>query len=312
MGFDTNGTKFLLFAKAAGVDFRRAAMLGRQEFHLSLRQLASHLLQFDYQDVEELAQQMLTGANGFADPLLRQLGADVLDSFDYSEFEGANQLHDFNEPISEKYKKRYSVVIDGGTLEHVFHFPTAIRNCMEMLEVGGHFLGITPANNFMGHGFYQFSPEMYFRIFHEHNGFQIRKLILFEQKPNACWYQVTNPEELRRRVTLTNCRPTYLLVMAQRTCDKPIFAKTPMQSDYVEAWQREKGKVNSDRRLSGPSLVERIMPPILWDSLRMLYWFFCKTKLRKGFYVPIDRVDNCNPEAQETMPVPDLAWNPTR
>ena len=68
-------------------------------------------------------------------------------------------------------KNKYTLVIDGGCLEHIFNFPVAIKNCMEMLQEGGHFIGITPANNLMGHGFYQFSPELYFRIFSKENGF---------------------------------------------------------------------------------------------------------------------------------------------
>jgi len=43
----------------------------------------------------------------------------------------------------------YTTVIDGGSLEHVFNFPQAIANCMNMVAVGGHFIGLSPANNFL-------------------------------------------------------------------------------------------------------------------------------------------------------------------
>lgn len=69
-----------------------------------------------------------------------------------------------NREIPGDFIEKYSMVLDGGSLEHVFNFPVAVRNCMQMLQVGGHYLAITPANNFMGHGFYQFSPELYFSI----------------------------------------------------------------------------------------------------------------------------------------------------
>ena len=56
------------------------------------------------------------------------------------------------------------MVIDGGLLEHVFDFPTAIRNCMRMVRQGGHLILNLPVNNFPGHGFYRFSPELVFRV----------------------------------------------------------------------------------------------------------------------------------------------------
>ena len=93
-------------------------------------------------------------------------------SIDASAYENATMVHDMNLPVGDELKQKFSVVIDGGTLEHVFNFPTAIRNCMEMLKVGGHFFAHTMANNFMGHGFYQFSPELFYRVFSPENGFR--------------------------------------------------------------------------------------------------------------------------------------------
>ena len=78
-----------------------------------------------------------------------------------------------NIPISDSSKDKYTVVIDGGSLEHVFNFPIAIKNCMEMLQVGGYFISLAPANNMLGHGFYQFSPELFYRIFSKENGFSV-------------------------------------------------------------------------------------------------------------------------------------------
>ena len=54
----------------------------------------------------------------------------------------------------------------------IFNFPVAIRNLMRMAKVGGQVFLTTPANNFCGHGFYQFSPELAYRIFALENGFE--------------------------------------------------------------------------------------------------------------------------------------------
>ena len=59
---------------------------------------------------------------------------------------------------------QFDVVYDGGTLEHVFNFPVALRNAMELLRPGGRLFTIhTCANNLCGHGFYQFSRELFYR-----------------------------------------------------------------------------------------------------------------------------------------------------
>ena len=96
---------------------------------------------------------------------------------------------------------------------------------MEMVRVVGHFLAVTPANNFMGHGFYQFNPELYFGVLSRDNGFQPVRVIAYEDTPYAGWYAVRGPSSGRVRVTLTNCRPVNLLVAARR-----VQAKEPSRT----------------------------------------------------------------------------------
>ena len=107
----------------------------------------------------------LRESEGYAEKFFQILGASHITSFDKSDYQVATCLHDMNAPIEGSLKNRFSVVLDSGTLEHVFNFPQAIRNCMEMVKVGGHFIQITVANDFIGHGFYQFTPELMYRVF---------------------------------------------------------------------------------------------------------------------------------------------------
>lgn len=180
---------------------------------------------------------ILTEADGFAEPLLQLLGAEHICSVDASSYEGASTVHNMNLPIPDSLRSAFSVVIDAGTLEHIFDFPTAIKNCMEMVQEGGHLLLMTPANNFMGHGFYQFSPELFFRVCSEENGYEIARAILCEVEPDAQWYEVVDPARARRRVELVNSRPAYLLIQARKVRNAPILAAAPQQSDYTVAWQ---------------------------------------------------------------------------
>jgi SAM-dependent methyltransferase len=237
MGFDVQGLRFLLGAHRRGVRFQNTAMIGRQELHLDVISLTRMLGASGISKDRVIARRLLTQAEGFAEPLLELLGAQRICSIDASAYEGASVLHDMNLPIPEGFKQSFSLVIDAGSLEHVFNFPTAIKNCMEMVAEGGHLLLMTPANNFMGHGFYQFSPELFFRIFSGRNGFEVDRVIVCETSPKASWYEVMDPAQAGRRVELTTIRPTYLMVQARRVRLNAIFTEAPQQSDYTALWK---------------------------------------------------------------------------
>jgi hypothetical protein len=237
MGFDVQGVRFLLSAYHRGAQFARTAMIGRQELFLSPGSLGRMLDRFGMpRDGIELSR-LLTEENGFAEPLLRLLGAEHITSIDASHYEHASISHDMNLPVPDSLRNAFSVVIDAGTLEHVFNFPIAIKNCMEMVQVGGHLLLMTPTNNFMGHGFYQFSPELFFRVCSSENGFEVVRAIVCEVDPEAPWYEVMDPAKALRRVELVNCRRAYLLIQAQRLRQVPILAVAPQQSDYTALWK---------------------------------------------------------------------------
>lgn len=154
MGLNSDGTRFLLHACARGVNFQRTAMIGRQALHLQRAELRRCFEAFGRPIDESTAESIYTRTQGFAEQLIIELGANEVESFDYSPFEGATHIHSMIIPVPDQFKERCSV-LDGGTLEHIFDFPAAIKNYMEMVEVGGYYLAINPANNF-GHGFYQF------------------------------------------------------------------------------------------------------------------------------------------------------------
>ncbi len=238
MGIDVNGARFLLDASRNGVNMERCATLGRQEMHLSARRLESVFRSFSVDLEEGAAECMLdnNGCRGYCEGFLSRCGAKRITSFDNSAYEGATAVHDFNLPLPAEFEGRFSCVIDSGTLEHVFDFPTAIGNCMRMVEQGGHFLSITPCNNFMGHGFYQFSPELFYGVLSEKNGYAVERMFIFESGPDARWYRVAAPREVGGRVELANSAMTYLLVQARRTGVNVPQDITPQQSDYIPMW----------------------------------------------------------------------------
>lgn len=272
MGLDSNGTRFLLYGRSRGVDFSRTAMIGRQGLHLSPADLRDNLAQFRSPVDDSTLAALFEQQGGYAEGLFELLGARQVESFDFSPYERATHLHDMNLPIPAEFKNRYTLVLDSGSLEHVFNFPTAIRNCMEMIEPGGHFIGITPANNFFGHGFYQFSAETFFRIFSKENGFEMVSANLYESTGD-CWYSVPDPQQIKRRVTLRNYRETYLAVLSRKVESRPIFAVTPQQSDYVAIWDRGSKLPAQQKSSRGilptlADLIQKCVPSSVKQSLK--------------------------------------------
>lgn len=241
MGITPNVLRFLLLAREEGTDFARTATLGRQKLELSLKEMEA-VVRGEFGLAADPSTLRALFASGYAEDLLKFLGAGTVESFDCSAYEGATRVHDFNLPIPAGWAGRFTAVIDGGTLEHVFNFPAAVGNALRLLAVGGRYLGVSPANNYLGHGFYQFSPELWYRVFSPENGFRVLRMFCHEGRETRRWYSVPDPAAVRRRLTVVNSAPLLLLVQARKTEEKTLFSRPPLQSDYRELWSEPSGK----------------------------------------------------------------------
>jgi hypothetical protein len=240
MGVDSTAVQFLVAAKSRGVDFSKVATIGRQYFFPDRKTFDRVCQLLSVQaDVDTVRRQ----SKGYAETFFTSvLGAAEVCSVDASAYEGAMTIHDMNLPISADLKSRFSVVYDGGSLEHVFNVPQALQNCMEMLAVGGYFIQTNGANNYMGHGFYQLSPELIFRVFSKENGFSAELVLLHEDVPGGHWYRVSDPASVGKRVQLTNRYPTSIWTLAKKIAQQPLFSSVPQQSDYLKSWRAHEGE----------------------------------------------------------------------
>ena len=240
MAIDSNGLKLLLWAKSLGASYKKTITLGRQGVTFTLGDLYRAVKEcgqtISQQKAEECFKKSpMTGL--YAEGLFSALGAEELVSVDRSSFEGASCLHDLNNPFPANMHHSFDMVIDGGTLEHIFNYPNALRNSMHLVRNGGHFVTIAPANSLLGHGFYQISPELFFRVFNNSNGFQLIKIVLFSADTKfATFYEVTDPAICGSRVELADSQPMYLAVIAKRTNENPLLDAQIQQSDYVAVW----------------------------------------------------------------------------
>jgi len=282
MALDFNCVKFLFWAKNLGVSFNRTLTLGRLGWSCPPRRMRQAVDDFSltgtHGEIDRCFRRTF-GAELFADEFWRFMGAKEIISVDRSDFEGATLLHDLNSPFPESLKGSFDLVVDAGTLEHIFDFPSALKHCLELVSLGGHFIAITPANQWMGHGFYQFSPELYFRVFTAENGFRLRKIILFDIfKTDAPFYEVKDPAVIGMRVQLNSPKLVMMAVLAEKIAEVPVFAHPPQQSDYVAAWNKH--QTTSAKTETGDSS--------LFLRLRVAmnpYWPFWLRYLKSRFIV---------------------------
>jgi hypothetical protein len=229
MGYGTLDLRFLFSAQNLGFNGKEICTLGHLTAYPSQRDLDNVLREYGKSSFKLPKNRALY----FAEDLLEPLGFTVA-SLDASAYEGAEIIHDLNKPIPDNLVGRFDLVIDGGTLEHVFNFPAALENAMKMVKVGGHLFLMTPANNQCGHGFYQFSPELFFRALSPTNGFDLMRLYI--RAPSEPPYHVADPVTVHGRVELLNSEGTLLMVHARKTANVPFTV--PQQSDYLVDWQR--------------------------------------------------------------------------
>lgn len=224
MGIDIPALRLLLLARRRHGDFGATISLGRQWIPLAPEVVAATIgVQGPYYH------------NGHAELLLtNHFGATVVDAIDQSNWEGANILHDLNEPVPADLHDRYDTVLDFGTTEHVFDVRRALLNCTAMAKPGGQILHVVPANDFCGHGFWQFSPEVFFSLYAEDRGYRDTQVFVANvDKPE--WFAEVEQNAIGWRTEVRSSEPTY--VVARTVVGSKPEPKAVQQSDYAHLWR---------------------------------------------------------------------------
>lgn len=111
--------------------------------------------------------------------LFQMLGKLDVFALDVLDEENPDYIWDLNKPINDELRGRFGVIIDGGTLEYVFDVRTALANVTDMLRIGGRVIHMSPASNYLEHGFYQFSATLY-SDYYAVNNFEDIQCYIFE------------------------------------------------------------------------------------------------------------------------------------
>lgn len=171
-------------------------------------------------------------------------GASLVDSYDYSDYEGATFAADMNQPLIPT--RDYDTVIDCGSVEHIYNVAQAMANISCLCAKGGRILHVSPGNNFCGHGFWQLSPELFFSLYSEENGYRDTQVFLADLTRPRHWFEVERPTN-GRRAEVVSANPLYVMCKARKISDS--CAVRVQQSDYMDQWRRKKSKQESNHRM---------------------------------------------------------------
>lgn len=243
MGFEINSTNLLLYALKTHENIRainNVLTLGRQ----NVLELPKNL-KFEYKKMEY--------AEDFINSLLPWA---KVDSIDISSYENATYVADLGKELPSHLvtmKQKYDLVIDFGTLDHLYNIPKALFNASSFLKEKGTILHALCANNWINHGFYQISPDLFYSVYSEKNGYVNTEVFLANCNDNKHFYKV-NKSIGTKRATAEGPHEAYVLSISRLGLDS--FSHSEI---YQGSWEPKWNSASSTNVADRNKQVSRYM-----------------------------------------------------
>lgn len=231
MGIDYTGCDAIFRSFAYVKNRRNLLTLGRQGIHIAPHTMNHFLQKNNFSHLTNKYEW------GFCEQLFIDLGFGNVDSLDASNYENANIIHNMNHPIPNNFNK-YDYILDAGTMEHIFNTPQVCENIINMLNIDGIFVSITPNNNLSGHGIYQFSPEFYLSAFSNKYGMEVKALYLARVGTEFTdWIDVNNyniDDTGRNTKKFSTNEHVYIIAIMQKISNdrESLIVNSPNQYSY--------------------------------------------------------------------------------
>lgn len=233
----------LLVRHSAQLDLSRVMQVGRQNVFITPQELRSA-----FPRAQEDALLMGSAPVKYAEPLFKILGAACVESCDVNSGEGATHVFDLVSEVPATLLNSYTLVYDGGTSEHCFSPFHAIEHIFQMTASGGHAIFNVPANNLMGHGFWQYTPDFFFQMCRFSNGaLSMVECYVIEESPFPRVYRVNPCDQTHPRHRMETIWPAWLFVVIKKN-GADFHLNHATQSGYT---MNEPLFENSTARVSG-------------------------------------------------------------
>jgi len=204
--------------------------------------------------------------NTNAQTIFKLLGASKVSIADISEYENPDFLINLNDPIESSLADKFDVIFDCGTLEHIFDIPTALWNLVTMLKTDGVLYIAVPASNAIDHGFYSFSPGLFFDYFNA-NGFKVLGCYLKEGSP--LFYKKRGKlykyNEIGNEIPILSSASIETIAIVKKLHSKELVTK-PIQNVYIKKSSKTASKVSTfKKKIMGYAfvilaLIQNILP----------------------------------------------------
>lgn len=180
------------------------------------------------------------------DRFFKSLGFGEYQSLDLLGSEGASIIHDLSQPVPHRWRNHFELVIDGGTLEHVFDIAAALRHIVSLLKVGGAAFHVSPLSGWENHGFYSINPKLLAR-FYRANGFEVGSahVVRLTKTGPLRAARIDNLNDLDAPLQADSLREYALLVLAARKVTEPAAIIAPIDT-HQKAAPEAAGRLRDD------------------------------------------------------------------
>lgn len=211
--------------------------------------------------------------------VVRFLGGGNVRGIDISAHEGADIVMDLSkDTVPPELQGVARLILDNGTLEHVAHVPNALKVIHDLLAVGGVVVHSNPANGYIDHGFFQFSPTFYNDWYRE-NAYEVVTASFSRYFPDSDSNDIRPyAGDLFRSQPFSAMLRDYgfgnILFAARKTpestCDRhpvqSVYRKRYMGQDYGH--EQRAPLTYSHRAPLAPTLLRRALPPAVKRTIK--------------------------------------------
>ncbi len=268
MGIDLHAFNFLKFCTKNNVILGKTLTLGRQGNHLNWKDPETGL-------VDEYCEPMLK----------KEFKASTVQSVDASDYENATFVQDLNKSWECKglVNQKFKTIIDAGTLEHVFNIPQALESIANACELGGQIIHIQCHSDYCGHGFWQFSAELFQMWYSKDNGFADLEIFIAPYFQKDFWYKCLPTNGIQRAELSGRQIPmSYILVRAKKIHVPGQYSC--YQSDYASLWDDHFEKTYGDDKKSLLMKTKKLNFIVIKSFIKSLIPLKIKIFLRKNFF----------------------------
>lgn len=195
------------------------------------------------------------------------LGVEKAEAMDISDYEKAEYLCDLNRPVPSELAGRFDAILDFGTIEHIFDVRQTLTNISRMLKPGGRILHCVGTTNRIGHGFYMFSPCLFYDYYLANQFADTRAYLVEGGRWNSSFekkklYEYAYNSNCDLETGFQSCRAISVFFVARKTKESTGDA-VPIQHQFMDRFTASRQGVSASKSNAFKSYLKQQAPSFL-------------------------------------------------